>query len=94
MHSLDESTGASLKLSILNPKGRIWTMVAGGQMGLGQREGRWGGRVVCKRVVAVLCRNLFSAVLSPCLQAVRHPHPALEAPPPRPPPLRQAAARA
>ncbi|KAI3438739.1 hypothetical protein D9Q98_001158 [Chlorella vulgaris] len=30
IHSLDESTGASLKLSILNPKGRIWTMVAGG----------------------------------------------------------------
>ena len=23
-------SGASLKLSILNPKGRIWTMVAGG----------------------------------------------------------------
>ena len=23
-------TGASLKLSILNPKGRVWTMVAGG----------------------------------------------------------------
>jgi ATP citrate (pro-S)-lyase len=30
IHSLDEATGASLKLSILNPKGRIWTMVAGG----------------------------------------------------------------
>lgn len=27
---LDERTGASLKLSILNPKGRIWTMSAGG----------------------------------------------------------------
>eukprot|EP00002_Diphylleia_rotans_P006483 TRINITY_DN15841_c0_g1_i1.p1 TRINITY_DN15841_c0_g1~~TRINITY_DN15841_c0_g1_i1.p1 ORF type:complete len:1117 (+),score=231.56 TRINITY_DN15841_c0_g1_i1:73-3423(+) len=27
---LDSKTGASLKLSILNPKGRIWTMVAGG----------------------------------------------------------------
>jgi len=27
---LDASTGASLKLSILNPKGRVWTMVAGG----------------------------------------------------------------
>jgi len=27
---LDEKTGASLKLTILNPKGRIWTMVAGG----------------------------------------------------------------
>ena len=30
MHELDGKTGASLKLSILNPKGRIWTMVAGG----------------------------------------------------------------
>lgn len=28
--SLDEKTGASLKLTILNPDGRIWTMVAGG----------------------------------------------------------------
>lgn len=28
--ALDEATGASLKLSILNPRGRIWTMVAGG----------------------------------------------------------------
>ncbi len=27
---LDEKTGASLKLTILNPEGRIWTMVAGG----------------------------------------------------------------
>ncbi|KAL2652981.1 hypothetical protein R1flu_021109 [Riccia fluitans] len=30
IHQLDEKTGASLKLTILNPKGRIWTMVAGG----------------------------------------------------------------
>lgn len=28
--SLDEKTGASLKLNILNPKGRVWTLVAGG----------------------------------------------------------------
>ncbi|MCX6675777.1 MAG: ATPase [Methanothrix sp.] len=27
---LDSKTGASLKLTILNPRGRIWTMVAGG----------------------------------------------------------------
>lgn len=27
---LDEQTGASLKLTVLNPEGRIWTMVAGG----------------------------------------------------------------
>ena len=30
VHSLDENTGSSLKLSILNPAGRVWTMVAGG----------------------------------------------------------------
>eukprot|EP00245_Coleochaete_scutata_P004471 TRINITY_DN17128_c0_g1_i1.p1 TRINITY_DN17128_c0_g1~~TRINITY_DN17128_c0_g1_i1.p1 ORF type:complete len:447 (-),score=105.90 TRINITY_DN17128_c0_g1_i1:39-1307(-) len=30
IHRMDEKTGASLKLTILNPKGRIWTMVAGG----------------------------------------------------------------
>jgi ATP-citrate lyase beta-subunit len=28
--SLDETTGASLKLTVLNPKGKVWTMVAGG----------------------------------------------------------------
>ncbi|MDP7081587.1 MAG: ATP citrate lyase citrate-binding domain-containing protein [Candidatus Undinarchaeales archaeon] len=27
---MDEKSGASLKLTILNPKGRVWTMVAGG----------------------------------------------------------------
>jgi ATP-citrate lyase beta-subunit len=30
IRSLDEKTGASLKLTILNPEGRIWNMVAGG----------------------------------------------------------------
>ena len=30
IESLDERTGASLKLTVLNPKGRIWTLVAGG----------------------------------------------------------------
>jgi len=28
--SLDEKIGASLKLTLLNPKGRVWTLVAGG----------------------------------------------------------------
>jgi ATP-citrate lyase beta-subunit len=28
--SLDEKTGASLKLTLLNPKGRVWMLVAGG----------------------------------------------------------------
>jgi len=30
IHDLDEKTGASLKLTILNRDGRLWTMVAGG----------------------------------------------------------------
>ncbi len=30
IRELDEKTGASLKLTILNPEGRIWLMVAGG----------------------------------------------------------------
>jgi len=30
VHDLDGKTGASLKLTILNPAGRVWTMVAGG----------------------------------------------------------------
>lgn len=30
IHALDEKTGASLKLTVLNPEGRVWTMVAGG----------------------------------------------------------------
>eukprot|EP00388_Colpodella_angusta_P041146 GDKK01052389.1.p1 GENE.GDKK01052389.1~~GDKK01052389.1.p1 ORF type:complete len:1105 (+),score=371.86 GDKK01052389.1:24-3317(+) len=30
IRELDAKTGASLKLTILNPKGRIWTMIAGG----------------------------------------------------------------
>ncbi|CAN1816642.1 ATP-citrate synthase alpha chain protein 1 [Linum perenne] len=33
IHRLDEKTSASLKFTILNPKGRIWTMVAGGELG-------------------------------------------------------------
>jgi hypothetical protein len=30
IHTLDEGTGASLKFTVLNPKGRVWLMVAGG----------------------------------------------------------------
>ncbi|MCE1246837.1 MAG: ATPase [Firmicutes bacterium] len=30
IRSMDEKTGASLKLTLLNTKGRVWTMVAGG----------------------------------------------------------------
>ncbi|MCK4429362.1 MAG: ATPase, partial [Candidatus Aenigmarchaeota archaeon] len=28
--NLDEKSGASMKLTVLNPKGRVWTMIAGG----------------------------------------------------------------
>ncbi|HMA76022.1 MAG TPA: ATP citrate lyase citrate-binding domain-containing protein [Candidatus Krumholzibacteriaceae bacterium] len=30
VNELDERTGASLKLTVLNPEGRVWTLVAGG----------------------------------------------------------------
>lgn len=30
VHNLDEATGASLKFTVLNPRGRVWLMVAGG----------------------------------------------------------------
>lgn len=30
IQKLDGSTGASLKLTVLNPEGKVWTMVAGG----------------------------------------------------------------
>ena len=30
IHGLDEKTSASLKFTVLNSAGRIWTMVAGG----------------------------------------------------------------
>ena len=30
IQKLDASTGASLKLTVLNAEGRVWTMVAGG----------------------------------------------------------------
>jgi ATP citrate (pro-S)-lyase len=50
---LDAKTGASLKLTVLNPKGRIWTMVAGGgasviyadtvvDLGYGEELGNYG----------------------------------------------------
>ena len=32
IQKLDGSTGASLKLTVLNPEGRVWTMVAGAFM--------------------------------------------------------------
>ncbi|MFX1374172.1 MAG: ATP citrate lyase citrate-binding domain-containing protein [Promethearchaeota archaeon] len=53
IHELDEKTGASLKLTILNRDGRVWTMVAGGgasviytdtivDLGFGSELGNYG----------------------------------------------------
>jgi len=53
VQELDEKTGASLKLTILNPNGRIWNLVAGGgasvifadtvsDLGLGHELGNYG----------------------------------------------------
>jgi len=53
VESLDEKTGASLKLTILNPHGVIWNLVAGGgasvifadtvaDLGYGQQLGNYG----------------------------------------------------
>ena len=53
IHELDEKTGASLKLTILNREGRVWTMVAGGgasviytdtvvDLGFGNELGNYG----------------------------------------------------
>jgi len=53
VRELDEKTGASLKLTLLNPQGRIWTMVAGGgasviyadtvvDLGFGNELGNYG----------------------------------------------------
>jgi ATP-citrate lyase beta-subunit len=53
IHELDEKTGASLKLTIINREGRVWTMVAGGgasviytdtivDLGFGSELGNYG----------------------------------------------------
>jgi len=53
IHSLDEQTGASLKLTVLNPLGSIWGMIAGGgasviyadtvaDLGFGHELGNYG----------------------------------------------------
>ena len=53
IHELDEKTGASLKFTILNREGRVWTMVAGGgasviytdtivDLGFGNELGNYG----------------------------------------------------
>ena len=53
IHELDEKTGASLKFTVLNREGRVWTMVAGGgasviytdtvvDLGLGNELGNYG----------------------------------------------------
>jgi hypothetical protein len=66
---LDSKSGASLKLTVLNPVGRIWTMVAGGGASViysdticdlgGTAElanyGEYSGAPTCVCVVIVLC---------------------------------------
>ncbi|PPR91951.1 hypothetical protein GOBAR_AA28731 [Gossypium barbadense] len=42
IHGLDEKTSASLKFTVLNPKGRIWTMVAGGGASVIYADTVWG----------------------------------------------------
>jgi ATP-citrate lyase beta-subunit len=53
IHEIDEKTGASLKFTIINREGRIWTMVAGGgasviytdtivDLGFGEELGNYG----------------------------------------------------
>lgn len=78
VHELDEATGASLKLSILNPKGRIWTMVAG----VCVVEGRLAA-VGCIPCLQLPSRVLRLPFVPPC--HVRACTPRLPAPaPPRP----------
>lgn len=60
---MDEATGASLKFTVLNPKGRVWLMVAGGgasviytdtvgDLGYAQvRICQHAGRAACQREV-------------------------------------------
>lgn len=53
---LDAKSGASLKLTLLNPRGRIWTMVAGG-----------GASVVYRYTIIflfVVISTLFSQLLN------------------------------
>jgi ATP-citrate lyase beta-subunit len=45
IENIDHKSGASLKLTILNPKGRVWTLVAGG-----------GASVVYADTIANMCR--------------------------------------
>lgn len=47
---LDSSTGASLKLTVLNAEGRVWTMVAGGGASVVYSS-------VCRRILAALGLN-------------------------------------
>jgi len=41
IQKLDASTGASLKLTVLNQAGRVWTMVAGGESHNAVRHNPW-----------------------------------------------------
>uniref|UniRef100_A0A0D3DNZ4 ATP citrate synthase n=1 Tax=Brassica oleracea var. oleracea TaxID=109376 RepID=A0A0D3DNZ4_BRAOL len=58
IHGLDEKTSASLKFTVLNPKGRIWTMVAGG-----------GASVIYQILLEILVTHLNLATM---LNTVEH----------------------
>ncbi|XP_043805123.1 ATP-citrate synthase alpha chain protein 1 isoform X1 [Manihot esculenta] len=64
IHGLDEKTSASLKFTVLNPKGRIWTMVAGGGASVIYADTVWffllGYRISVKRI-------FLSFVFSVCI---------------------------
>jgi hypothetical protein len=63
IHSLDEATGASLKLSILNPRGRIWTMVAGAALEPCSCDANAGSVLACTALFVV--RRLLTAHSAP-----------------------------
>lgn len=62
---MDSKTGASLKLTVLNPKGRVWTMVAGGgasviyadtisDLGASDELANYGEYSVCTHIIYTL----------------------------------------
>ena len=66
--SLDEKTGASLKLTVLNPKGRVWLLVAGGA-GLQAMLSRSLGLALDLQAAAIF-RKKFQMLASPSLALV------------------------
>jgi succinyl-CoA synthetase beta subunit len=61
VEELDAKTGASLKLTVLNPKGKIWTMIAGGGASLSEPQSDG----------ALLNTFLFHSVFGRCQCCIR-----------------------